>query len=78
MKGNFITLMKVTLASSVMGVVVYSLNEYVLTDWNIFLKMIVVILIGSSIYFLLITLLKVKESKVLVNFLLNKIRPKQT
>ncbi|MGE7771276.1 murein biosynthesis integral membrane protein MurJ [Viridibacillus arvi] len=78
LKGNIITLMKVTLASSVMGFVVYSLNEYVLTDWNIFLKMIVVILIGSSIYFLLITLFKVKESKVLVNFLLNKIRPKQT
>ncbi|MEK5421867.1 murein biosynthesis integral membrane protein MurJ [Viridibacillus sp. FSL R5-0477] len=78
LKGNFITFMKVTFASSVMGGGVYIFNNYILTDWNVFLKMSVVILIGSSIYFLLITLLKVKESKLLVNFLVDKIRPKQT
>ncbi|MFE6169863.1 murein biosynthesis integral membrane protein MurJ [Viridibacillus arvi] len=72
LKGNFITLLKVTFASSVMGAVVYILNKYALSDWNILLKISLVILVGSSIYFLTITLLKVKESKLLVNFLLKK------
>lgn len=73
LKGNFITFIKVTLASFVMGVIVYGLYEYILTDWNELLKMFIVIFIGSVVYFILITLLKVKESKIILHFLLSKI-----
>lgn len=74
LKGNLITFMKVTVASSVMGFFLYFFNKYVFTDWSIFLKMSISILLGSIIYFMIITLLKVQESKLLVNFLRDRIR----
>ncbi|MGE7624975.1 murein biosynthesis integral membrane protein MurJ [Viridibacillus sp. NPDC096237] len=78
LKGNLITFMKVTVASSIMGFFLYFFSKYVFTDWSIFLKMGISILLGSIIYFTIITLLKVKESKLLVNFLRDKIHLKQT
>lgn len=69
LKGNFITFMKVIFAATVMGIIVYVMNEYVLTGWNALFKMTVVIFTGSVIYFILIILLKVKESKLFLNYL---------
>ncbi|TQR17362.1 murein biosynthesis integral membrane protein MurJ [Psychrobacillus vulpis] len=73
LKGNFITFMKVSFASTVMGVVVYALNKYVFAEWNALLRMMVVVFAGSIIYFILITLLKVKETKLFLNFIRKKV-----
>jgi putative peptidoglycan lipid II flippase len=73
LKGNFITFLKVTFATSVMAVIVYGLHEYILKDWNDLLKMLTVIFTGGIVYFLLITLLKVKEAKLLINLLRKKV-----
>lgn len=72
-KDNVITLLKVICASSVMGIVVYATDENTLTSLNPLLKMFLVIFTGGLTYFLLITLLKVKESKLLIQFIRGKI-----
>lgn len=72
-KENVITLLKVICASCGMGFVIYILQKYTLTSWVPFLKMSVVIVIGVLIYFLLITLLKVKESKLIIHLIRKKL-----
>lgn len=72
-KDNVITFLKVICASSVMGIVVYTIDENTLTSWNPLLKMIVVIFTGGLTYLLLIIFLKVKESKLLIHFIRDKI-----
>lgn len=72
-KDNVITFLKVICASSVMGIVVYVVEVHTLTSWNPWLKMFVVILAGGLAYFLFITLLKVRESKLLIQFIRRKI-----
>ena len=72
-KGNVITFLKVTCASSVMGIVIYALEKYIFTSLNPLLKMSVVIITGGLIYFLILIILKVKESKLLIHFIRRKI-----
>ncbi|MFB5088604.1 murein biosynthesis integral membrane protein MurJ [Psychrobacillus sp. PGGUH221] len=72
LRSNLITLFKVLLASSGMGIVIYVFNEYILIDWNVFSKISISILIGCIIYIILITLLKVEETKILYRFLKGK------
>lgn len=69
LKGYFITFMKVILASSMMVIMVYILYEYVLTEWHTLFKMLTVVSAGSIFYLILITLFKVKETKLLLMFL---------
>lgn len=73
LKRNAVILAKVILASSVMGFIVFVLNEYALTEWNQFLKIGIVVFIGGGIYFVLIIMLKIKESEILFNFLRRKL-----
>lgn len=73
LKGNLITFLKVAFSSSVMGIIVYSLSIYVWNDWNEPLKMMIIVFIGSIVYFTLITLLKVKEMKTVLDFIQKKV-----
>ncbi|MER2172430.1 MAG: lipid II flippase MurJ, partial [Psychrobacillus psychrodurans] len=72
-KDNVITFLKVIFASCVMGIVIYAIEKYTLISWNPLLKMSAIIITGGLIYFLLITTLKVKESKLLIQFIRRKI-----
>ena len=72
-KENMKTLLKVISASSMMGIVIYLLNENAFTNWSSSLKIIVVIFIGVITYFILLVFLKVKELKMLVQFIKGKI-----
>lgn len=72
-KDNVITFLKVIFASCVMGIVIYAIEKYTLISWNPLLKMSAIIITGGLIYFLLITTLKVKESKLLIQFISRKI-----
>jgi len=72
LRGNFVTFLKVFFASSLMGVIVYVLYEYVLSEWQLIFKMVTVVFAGSIFYFIFITLFKVKETKILLNFFRNK------
>lgn len=67
MRGIFTTLMKVLIASFAMGFVVYVMNE-LLMGWNSLVKMLTVVGTGSIVYFVLITLLKVKEMKLIKDY----------
>lgn len=71
---NALTFLKVICASSVMGIFIYALEKYSFISWNPVLKMSVVIITGGLIYLLFITILKVKESKLLIRFIRSKIQ----
>ncbi|MFJ7971639.1 murein biosynthesis integral membrane protein MurJ [Psychrobacillus sp. NPDC096389] len=73
LKGNFITFVKVTFASTVMGSIVYVLYVYIIPEWNALLKMTVVICAGSVVYFILVNFLKVKETKLILSYFKKKI-----
>ena len=70
-----ITLLKVCLASAGMGIIIYLLNLH-LEDWNILFKMIFIVCMGAIVYFLIITLLKIKEAKILASYITNAIQRK--
>ncbi|WP_322555679.1 murein biosynthesis integral membrane protein MurJ [Sporosarcina beigongshangi] len=74
LKSMAITFLKVLMASGVMGVVIVILNGYVWLQMNELLKMMVIGLVGSSLYFFLLTILKVKESKEILTFMRRKLR----
>ncbi len=71
-----IILLKVSIASYCMGIIVYVLNEYTFVDLNILLKMTLLMIIGSIVYFILIALLKIKEAKMIVDFFSKAIKRK--
>lgn len=73
-KENMKTLLKVISASSMMGIVIYLMNENAFTNWSASLKIIVVIIIGVITYFILLVFLKVKELKMLIQFIKGKIQ----
>ena len=73
-KSTAFSLLKVILASSVMGFVVFMLNEYVLLNWNDFFKVGVVAFWGIGIYLILILLLRVPEARILINFVMDKLQ----
>lgn len=74
LKGVAISFLKVIFASGVMGLAVYILTGYVLMNMNELLKMGIAVFVGLSIYFLLISLLKVEESKIIIAFVRKKLR----
>lgn len=74
LKSKLIPLLKISLASGVMGVIVAILNSHVLIEWNELLKICVLVFIGSSVYFILITVLKVEETKIIQLFFKRKLR----
>jgi len=69
------TFSKVCLSSAGMGIIIYFLN-LMLVDWNILIKMFIVICAGIIVYFLLIILLKIKEAKILVSYIIKVIHRK--
>jgi len=69
-----VTMLKVILASGVMGAIVFLLNEYIWMDLDEVLKMGLVLFIGCSIYITIITMLKVEEVKIIKTFLWKKVR----
>ncbi|MDF2065062.1 murein biosynthesis integral membrane protein MurJ [Bacillus sp. Cr_A10] len=73
LKRNFYTFLKVTLASTIMGAIVFILYRYVLININELLKMTLVVFIGCAVYFILITVMKVKETKTILNFIRKKV-----
>ncbi|MCM3711644.1 murein biosynthesis integral membrane protein MurJ [Sporosarcina luteola] len=78
LKGNLVIFIKATIASTVMGLIVYILNEYLLYGWNEVVKMMLVVCIGSVVYLLVIILFRGQESKKIINFfksLLRKLCP---
>ncbi|MFD1205219.1 murein biosynthesis integral membrane protein MurJ [Sporosarcina contaminans] len=68
LKRIFITFIKVMTASTLMGAVVYGLNEYVLSAWHPMIKMTAAVSSGVVVYFFFINLLKVNESKVIMQY----------
>lgn len=74
MKSMLVTLLKVITASGVMGFVIAMVNGYVWVEMNGLLKMAVIVIVGASVYFILLTVLKVEESKVILTFLRKKAR----
>ncbi|GEN83256.1 putative lipid II flippase MurJ [Sporosarcina luteola] len=76
-RGIFTTLVKVLIASSAMGFVVYIMNEILLAGWNPLVKMLAVISTGSIVYFILINLLKVKETKLILDYLKQRMSMKK-
>lgn len=74
LKGNVITFAKVIFASFIMGLVVYMLDGYLFIGWNAFIKLSIIVGAGVIVYFTLIALLKVRESKLLFDFFKKLIR----
>jgi len=74
LKSIGVTVLKVTVASSVMGLVIALLNGYVGNGLNELLKMAVIVVIGCASYFILLTVLKVEESKIIFTFIRKKVR----
>lgn len=73
LKRMLITFGKVLAASTVMGVVVYGLNGYVLFAWNPLIKMATVVSSGVVVYFLFLNLLKVNESKLIMRYVRQRV-----
>jgi len=69
-----VTMLKVILASGVMGAIVFLLNEYIWMDLDEVFKMGLVLFIGCSIYITIITMLKLEEAKIIKTFLRKKAR----
>lgn len=69
-----VTMLKVIVASGVMGSIVYLLNEYIWMTLDGVIKMGLVIFIGCIIYVTIITLLKVEEAKIIKTLLRKKVR----
>lgn len=74
LKRNIITLGKTILASAVMGLVVFFLNEYLNAGFFPMIKMGIVICAGVTVYFGLLYLLQVKESKWIVRYIKDKLQ----
>lgn len=72
MKDTVNSFLKVIIASSIMGLTIFMLNEYLLSNWNDLLKMGVVIIIGIVLYFILILMLKVSEAQKMIRFFQQK------
>lgn len=68
-----VIVLKVLLASLVMGLAVYMMNVYVFDGWHALLKMVIMVFVGSVIYFILIYFLRVNESKLIVNYVKKKL-----
>ncbi len=69
-----VTLFKVLMASGIMGVVIVLINEYVGLWMNDLLKMVVIVCVAGSFYFILLTIFKVKESREILTFIRRKLR----
>lgn len=74
MRNTGLTFLKVIIASSVMGITVFMLNEYVLSNWNDFFKIGMTTTVGIAIYIILIILLKVSEAQMLLHSLKRKMQ----
>lgn len=69
-----ITLLKVICASGGMGITIHLFNVFVWGEVTILLRVIGCVMVGSFVYFILIILLKVEETKIIMHFLREKVR----
>lgn len=73
-KSTAVSLLKVVLASSVMGIAVYILNNYTLYHLEGIFKIGIIAIVGIGIYLLLILLFRVAEAHILIHYIKNTLQ----
>ncbi|MGV8983636.1 murein biosynthesis integral membrane protein MurJ [Clostridium sp.] len=63
---------RILLSSIIMGVAVYGTNKFMTCIWGEFITLVCSMLVGMSVYFIMLMVLNVREFKLLLRIVINK------